>query len=180
MNYPTMPSVPPEPPQKEKRKFSRTDAMLGLIVGALFGAAGALGVYSLADGDPKSSSGPVSSSVSASETPVVGVPSPGPEYSEPTADDFEIELITKEKQCFGSAGCNVTVKPELSYTGMSEDLNPDVTYEITYEIRGGEDGAVTETLELTNQDDVTYSDTYVSTTSSGVKLSVKITGVDSY
>ncbi|MFF5081632.1 hypothetical protein ACFY36_31675 [Actinoplanes sp. NPDC000266] len=39
---------------------------------------------------------------------------PGPELS---AADVKLTPKVAEKQCFGSAGCNVTVKVQMSYAG---------------------------------------------------------------
>lgn len=86
-------------------------------------------------------------------------------------------LRTTERQCFGSAGCNVTVEPRLSYDGLSDGLDPDAVYEITYEISGDESGPVIETAELSEQTSLNYSQTMLSTASSGSKVSVKITDI---
>jgi hypothetical protein len=68
-----------------------------------------------------------------------------PTYT-PTVKDFKIALKVKSKDCFGSAGCNVTYQPELTIVGAQVDENG--SYEITYEVRGGEDGAAVDTLEV--------------------------------
>lgn len=62
--------------------------------------------------------------------------------------NIKLELKVREKQCFGSAGCLVTVQVDPSYVG-----NQDVTsgsWEVTYEIRGGEDGPIIDTMTLAN------------------------------
>lgn len=51
----------------------------------------------------------------------------------------------------------------------------EITYEITYEISGDESGSVIETAELSEQTSLNYSQTMLSTASSGSKVSVKIT-----
>lgn len=68
----------------------------------------------------------------------------------PAREECSLDLKTKSRQCFGSAGCNVTLEPNLSYLGPLP-LDPDKTYSITYEVRGSEDGAIIQTMELTNQ-----------------------------
>lgn len=57
---------------------------------------------------------------------------------------------------------------------------PKTTHSITYEITGDENGPVTETLELTNQEDVNFTPTHLSTSGSGVDIEVEITDVESY
>lgn len=70
-----------------------------------------------------------------------------PQYDEPTVDDFQLDIKTLEKACFGSAGCNVTYRVELAYDGVL-GLDPTKTFEITYEVIGGEDPMIN-TLEAT-------------------------------
>ncbi|MFD4347424.1 hypothetical protein ACFWQ6_21630 [Streptomyces coelicoflavus] len=107
----------------------------------------------------------------------VPVPDPEPVFAEPAVGDFTIELRTTSRQCFGSAGCSVTVEPELSYMGISDDLDPDALYEITYEIKGDESGPILETAELSDQTTLNYTETSLSTKSAGTKVSVKITDI---
>jgi predicted small secreted protein len=100
-----------------------------------------------------------------------------PEYVTPTADDFEITLKTTHRQCFGSAGCNVTVEPDLTYAGTVVSLDPAITYDITYEITGDESGPVVNTLTLSAGTSIRYTPSDLSTASSYTKVSVKITDV---
>ena len=106
-------------------------------------------------------------------------PDPEPPYAQVDADSFSIDLRTTERQCFGSAGCNVTVEPELTYLGTSTDLDPDAVYEITYEIHGDESGPVIQTAELTNQTSLSYRPSLISTASASTELSVEITDITS-
>ena len=64
-----------------------------------------------------------------------------------TTSDFKIALKIKSKACFGDAGCNVTYEPELTIVGAQVDQD-GCSYEITYEVRGGEDGPAIDTIEL--------------------------------
>jgi hypothetical protein len=105
-------------------------------------------------------------------------PDPEPTYAEVGADSFSIDLRTTARHCFGSAGCNVTVEPELTYLGSSGDLDPDAVYEITYEIHGDESGPVIQTAELTDQSSLSYRPSLISTASaSSTALSVEITDI---
>ncbi|CAM5592805.1 hypothetical protein [Streptomyces purpurascens] len=104
-------------------------------------------------------------------------PDPEPTYDELDADSFTIKLRTTERQCFGSAGCNMTVEPKLTYLGLTEDIAPDAVYEITYEIRGGESGPVIETAQLSDRTSLNFTPTVISTPSAGSKVSVEITDV---
>jgi hypothetical protein len=95
----------------------------------------------------------------------------------PTTEDFTVTLKTTEKQCFGSAGCHVTVEPEVGYEGLLQP-DPDRTYSITYEIRGEESGPIIETIELSDQDQISYSEVSLSTKSGSTKVTAKVTDVE--
>lgn len=94
----------------------------------------------------------------------------------PTADDFVIKLKVKEQQCFGSAGCNVTVEPKLS---IASDVPDEGTVEITFKVSGDESGSLIETIEADLADGMYQSsDIYMSTSSSGIVPRAKITDVE--
>ncbi|WP_405724404.1 hypothetical protein OG885_00690 [Streptomyces sp. NBC_00028] len=132
-------------------------------------------------------SGPDTSTAAASSPPSSSVTQESaeevdsePTYAELGSDDFSIELQTTSRQCFGSAGCLLTVEPDLTLVGDSADIDPDVVYEITYEIAGDESGPVVATAELTNQEDLTFTPSRISTDSSSTDVTVEITQVDSH
>jgi hypothetical protein len=109
-------------------------------------------------------------------TPAESAPAAEPaavEYA-PVAKDFKLTIKTLTKQCFGSAGCNVTYRVELGYTGP--DLNPDTTYEVTYEVKGAEDPIIG-TLTVTGDEYERPSEELASTKSSKAKLTVTVTDV---
>ncbi|GEB12049.1 hypothetical protein NSI01_03640 [Pimelobacter simplex] len=90
--------------------------------------------------------------------------------------NIRIGVKTRSKECFGSAGCNVTVQIDPDYAG-NQDVSSG-SWEITYEIRGGEDPVV-ETMTL---EDGTFSfpeEQFLQTTSSNSKLTAVATRVDS-
>ena len=85
-------------------------------------------------------------------------------------------MKTLQKQCFGSAGCNVTYRVGVDYTGTGA-LDPAKTYEVTYEVRGVEDGPAVNTLTIEDGQASVDSEEIASTPSSATKLTVKVTGV---
>jgi hypothetical protein len=95
----------------------------------------------------------------------------------PTLDVSLIKLTpkVKDKQCFGSAGCNVTVKLDMAYDGPT--LAEDETWEVTYELRGGEDGPTIGTFEVTGKS-YTVPEESVSTPNKNTQLTVKVTDVE--
>lgn len=87
---------------------------------------------------------------------------------EPTLDDFGLTLKTKERKCFGSAGCNLTVEisPGISDLALMEGR----TVELTYELRGVEDGPVIGTIDISEDGSHQVEEQLVQTTSANAKL----------
>lgn len=95
---------------------------------------------------------------------------------EPTPADFALTVVTIEKECFGSAGCNVTFDIDLSYIGP-RSLDEDDSWVLIYDVAGGEDPQ-TGSLELDG--DGTYrvdQSQFISTASSGAVLTATVTAV---
>ncbi|MEU4099021.1 hypothetical protein [Streptomyces sp. NPDC026673] len=152
-------------------------ASAAAVIAAVIGT-GIVVVQSGDDSKPAAAATPTATDTTDDDTVAeAAAPDPTPTYEEVTADSFSIELKTTERQCFGSAGCNVTVEPRLTYMGISSAIDPDAVYSITYEIRGDESGPVIETAELSDQTSLSYSESMISTPSARTKVSVKITDV---
>lgn len=100
-----------------------------------------------------------------------------PAAPELTADDFNVRVKVKEKQCFGSAGCNVTI--EVVPTVTDPSLVEDVSVEVTYRVAGLEDGALIGTFEF-DDGQYTTQEHMVSTTSSAANITAKVTDVYAY
>ncbi|MEV8597264.1 hypothetical protein [Streptomyces sp. NPDC052012] len=175
---PTLPGFPPPGPPPAPRK-SRTNAIIICAAAAVIATVVITGVVVVQatddDNKPAIATAESSTPEDAAE-PAAEEPEPEPTYAELDASDFTIELRTTRRQCFGSAGCNLTVEPELSYTGI-EDIDPDAVYEITYEIRGDEDGPVIETAELSDQTTLNFTQSLVSTASASTEVSAEVTDV---
>lgn len=101
---------------------------------------------------------------------------PTPTAASISKDDFQVKLKVTSQQCFGSAGCTVTVKPRLAY---DHDTAPsEGAVDITYRILGDESGPITETLSLDLSTGRFYgSETLMSTTTAATP-SVKIVDVE--
>ncbi|WP_405559172.1 hypothetical protein OHV08_35000 [Streptomyces canus] len=168
---------PPEVPTPPRRH--RTSAIVIGSAAAVIAAIVTTGVVVAQSTNDDKPAGVAASSVpDADAVSPVREPDPEPTYAEVDADSFSIDLRTTARQCFGSAGCNVTVEPELTYLGSSGDLDPDAVYEITYEIHGDESGPVIQTAELTNQTSLSYRPSLISTASaSSTELSVEVTDI---
>jgi hypothetical protein len=111
----------------------------------------------------------VKPTVKPTRTPVI-IPTARP-YT-PKVEDYQLELIVIEKQCFGSAGCLITVRPDLAYGGFPTPSGKE--YMLVYEIIGGEDGV--EIFNLTIHDDgqYTFRDLTISTAHKDDELTVEI------
>lgn len=174
MTIPDYPPFGPDPVPPPPRKSRLVNIVGAIAVAAALGLGFLIGSV---DGDDKPAA-KNSHSTTAPVEPLLGQ-EPGPTYKEFTADDFLLELKTTSKKCYGyGVGCNVTVEPELSFLWNSDDIDPDAFYDITYEITGDENGTVTETLTLSDQDDISYSKSFLSTASSGTEIEVEIISVE--
>lgn len=96
------------------------------------------------------------------------------------AKDFEPSLKIKGKECFGSAGCNVRYGFQLAISDeVRGKLDRDGrSYEVTYEVRGGQDGPQTDTVTIGPDGTFSVYEGFVQTASRSTKLTVKITRVE--
>ncbi|MGW2720658.1 hypothetical protein [Streptomyces sp. NPDC001492] len=170
-----MPDFPPPPPAPKK---SRTNLVIIGSASAVIAAVVATGVVVVQSRDDGSKpAATTKSSAPANEAATAADPDTAPTYAELDTDSFTMTLKTKARQCFGSAGCNLTVEPDLTLLVDSADIDPDAMYEITYEIHGDESGPVVETAELSDQTSLNYTPSVITTVSASTKVSVEITDV---
>ncbi|WP_328684760.1 hypothetical protein OG226_40920 [Streptomyces sp. NBC_01261] len=179
-NPPPIPPIPPMPPNNPQppAKKPRTNLVVigsAVAVIAAIVVTGAVVVRSSTDdGKPAATAEPTAHD--EDDVPA-DRPDPEPTYSDVDADSFTIGLKTTARHCFGSAGCNVTVEPDLTFLGNTAEVDPDAVYEITYEIHGDESGPVIETAELSDQTSLNYRSSVISTASTGTEVSAEITDV---
>jgi hypothetical protein len=91
-------------------------------------------------------------------------------YPEPKLSDFTLKLVELKRQKFGSAGANVTFKIQA---GWVSTYDPDKTYQLIYEVRGGEDGPERNYMEITGDEYRTEDKQTISTSNVDGKLTVK-------
>ncbi|MFG2092125.1 hypothetical protein [Streptomyces sp. NPDC048612] len=175
---PPMPPVPPSPATSTRRRPA-IRAIVGAVIIAAISSGTTAMLVSSSGGEaagPKSKSA-TSAPAAPSEEPTESIEDAEETYNDsPTFTDFELSLKTTRKQCFGSAGCNITVEPKLSYVSATS-LDPEKTLSLTYEIRGDESGPVIQTMELSDRDQLTYTPVAISTASRSTKVTAKITDV---
>jgi hypothetical protein len=186
LHQPTQPGgwgSPPGPPSAPKipRTFSGRQVlalalavgMAALLLGIVIGAAGA-GVYDTAGTKPRAAATTTQPpATSATEEPVTT--EPATTYPEPKPSDFDLEVKVLKKENFGSGGSLVTFRIEA---GWSETYDPDKTYEVTYEVRGPEDGPMVNTFEVTGDEYRTDQEETASTPSASTRLTARVTDVE--
>ncbi len=101
-----------------------------------------------------------------------------PEPEPLAVDDFKATLRVTDKQCFGSAGCNVTVEPNLEYLGTLDVLE-NRSYSVTLEITGDESGPVITTIDGAGES-LNVMPQLLSTRGPGVKPKATVTDVQEY
>lgn len=180
MTTPPPPAFPPptpaEPPVPSKK--NRTNLIIIGAAAAVIAAVVGTGIVVVqATGDDSKPATTTAASSTPEDVVSAATEDPEPTFDEVDADSFSIDLKTKSRHCFGSAGCNVTVEPDLTYLADSDAIDPDAVYEITYEIHGGDSGPVIETAELTDQTSLSFTESLIQTPSASTKLSVEITDV---
>jgi hypothetical protein len=168
-----------QPPPK-KRHTARTVAIVAGALIVVGGVAGALG-----SGSEKKAATPVTHSATASApsttAPAVQPPiveEPAASYITPTKADFAIKLKILSKECFGSAGCVISYRPQLVENFVNGSTDPSVTYDVSYTVSGGQDGPISDTIYATGDQYEQPMDGTAQTVSSGVKLTAKVTAVE--
>ena len=176
-NYPP---PPPYVPPKKKRHTVRTIAIVAgalIVVGGVAGALGTGGKKAAAPAHTISSA--PSTTTAAIQPPILEQPSDtAPAYVTPKKGDFEVTLKVLSKECFGTAGCNVTYRAKLSQSLPTGALDPDVTYDLTYVVHGDESGPQTETMYITGDQYEQPSEGLAQTATSGTKLTVTVTKLE--
>lgn len=90
------------------------------------------------------------------------------------ASDVSLKVRTKGKTCFGSAGCNVEFSIDAT---VSPDVSISEPCEVTYSVKGLEDAFEATLTIVDNERYRQDSWQFGSTTSSGKKLTAKVTEV---
>lgn len=100
--------------------------VLALLGVALLAACMGVVALALGDGGDDTSGGAYTATATGSAAAPAGKPRPRLQ-----SGDVKITLKTTDKECFGSAGCNMVVTPKLSWP---VDKDPGTAYDVTYVI----------------------------------------------
>lgn len=131
-------------------RFWRT-GLLALAVATALACTGAPS----SDGKPLTADKPAASSAAGK---------PASAYAVPVAADFALTVKVLEKECFGSAGCNIKYRMVIKQVG-SKTFDPNKTYEITYSLKGTVEpviGTLTVTGDQYNTDEYNRTGTKTS------------------
>jgi hypothetical protein len=112
-------------------------------------------------GAPSSDGKPLTADKTAASTAAGKPPSA---YAVPVAADFALTVKVLEKECFGSAGCNIKYRMVIKQVGAKK-FDPAKTYEVTYALKGTEEpviGTLTVTGDEYNADEYNRTDTKTS------------------
>ena len=97
-------------------------------------------------------------------------------YPEPRLSDFTLTVKERRRQKFGPAGADITYHV---VAGWGPSYDPDKTYALVYEVRGGEDGPVRNYLVITGDHHHTIeNDQFLSTAHVDQRLIVKAVAVE--
>lgn len=148
-------------------------AVVALLAGCGVGGSGGTKTVTVTSPPDAASSMPARPS-SATDTPDSDV---GFAWSG-NAQDWKITVKIKKKECFGSAGCNVTYRISPEYVGTAP-LPQTGTIEVTYVVKGG-DSDVINTFEVDPADQRARFDSeeFVQVPSQSSKLTAKATEVE--
>lgn len=118
---------------------------------------------------------------SAAPTRPAASPDPTPTADQtvtytPKVDDWTISVKTLKKECFGSAGCNVTYRINPAYIGPATARPDTGVIEVTYQVTGGEDPQINTFTANRTQTSVAAEEN-LSTSSAAAILDATVTDV---
>ena len=189
MTQPPSPQPPAAPPPQGQRPPARKRNKLPLIIAgagvgliAVIGTTVGVTIAATSDGGaPQAASSKPPSAWDLEQQAAAQEPGldegeigiePGPT---PAASDIKLTPKIVDKQCFGSAGCSVSIMVKMAYGGPV--LSEEETFAVTYEVQGGEDGPIIGTFEVTGKTYVEQEES-LSTRSPKAKITVKVTDVE--
>lgn len=170
---PPPPPPPPRPPARRSWKLPIALAVAAIVTAV----AAAVVVTGGGDDEPGDQHAAEVEAASRSRTSTSQEPTTTTTalpYREPKPEDFSIAVVVLEKSCFGSAGCNVTYTVELTINSFL--IDPDTTYQVIYEIQGGDEQQI-KNIELTGDTYEYESESFIGTPTEDAVLTAVVTSV---
>lgn len=165
---------PMPPPRSKVKRFGflalAIAAVIGLFAGGMVATFGGATTVTPAAPAPTVT---VTQTVEAEPEPTEE-PEPEPAAYKAKKSDWKVGVKVRGKQCFGSAGCNVTVKLDPPYVG-DRPLPDTGTIEVFYNLSGDESGPIAGSFTVTDSQIHFTEEVSMSTMSSGTKIKAKIT-----
>lgn len=148
--------------------------VVGLVVGIAVGAVGVGGTTSSSEPSARSvASAPTAAPTPAATTSTSQDPPPAPSVGK---DNFDIEIKTLSKQCFGSAGCSVDVRLQVNADSSALGTAAEITVKVT----GDESGPLLETISIDESGSYSPPELSMSTKSNATKIEATITDVETF
>lgn len=169
---------PPAPPPPKRNRHWLRWTLLAIAALAVAGGAGTAANSGNAKHTTHTAVPSPSATVSVAPVEQTTSVDPGPVYTTPTAATFTITLKILTKDCFDTAGCNVTYRPQLAMNVPAGSLDPSVTYDVSYVIRGGSSGAQADTIFVTGDQYRAPDQGFAQTATEGAKLTAAVTAVE--
>jgi hypothetical protein len=144
---PVEPFVVAPPPPKAPPSKTPLWIVLGVVGGLIVGFIVGVAVSSDTDSQTASSTtkpGQVSSNTSRSTVP--STTTTAASYT-PVPTDFQIGIVETERACFGTAGCSIEYRIDVTYIGV-QAMKPGSSYTVMYDVLGGDDPK-TDNFEIT-------------------------------
>lgn len=123
-------------------------------------------------GSPPAPAPDPSATVAAASTTAA----PSPSHVGLTAEDVTLKVRITQRQCFGSAGCNVTFEVEPNVRDYSLIARGE-SYSVTYSVSGPQDGDTIGTITLHDDHTARVTSVLVQVANAKVKLVPKVDDV---
>ena len=165
---------PTFPPAKRSNTATTVTILLASILGLSLLAAALVALSDLADHPgPGLDLGVGMLSPGSGEEAVAT--NPMRTYPEPKLSDFTLKVKERRRQKFGPAGANIIY---YIVAGWGPSYDPDKTYALVYEVRGGEYGPVRNYIEIRGDHQEIENDQFISTSHVDQRLTVKAVAVE--
>jgi hypothetical protein len=176
MDEPTV--TPPPPPVGKARPPWLLPVIVG-IVGLIIGVA--IGQSTGDTTTPSTVAQESASPTGMSLAPPEPTEPPEPVYDTLTAKDLELTLKTIESSCYGSAGGLQTVRIRVGIDGtVADNLDPDVTWDVTYKLTGDENGPIVGTFSIYPDGQYDVNEENLATPTCATKPTIRITDVEGF